>query len=209
MMISEGTKKEEREPVPEGLHLAVCAGVIDLGTQYSQKFNHSRQQVLLWFEFADFDIEIDGEDLPRVISRTFTASLHAKAALRPFLETWRGQKFTATELQGFELKNLLEAGCQVQVMHSKSQNTGRVYADLHACMPLAAKQKQPKIRGNKLWFDYSEQAQGETPAIPDEVPAWIKDKITQADEFTRCLQGPADLELKGEDEEEEEGKVPF
>ena len=208
MIISEGKKKEDREPVPEGLHLAVCGGVVDLGTQYSQRFNHSRRQVLLWFEFADFDIEIDGEDLPRVISRTFTASLHAKANLRPFLETWRGQKFTAKELQGFELKNLLGAGCQVQIMHSKSQATGRVYADLHACLPLAARQKAAKVRGNELWFDFDEQKAGETPDIQDEIPSWIKDKIMAAEEFSQLLHGPADLELKSEDEDEE-SKVPF
>lgn len=201
MKISEGMSATEREPVPEGIHLGVCAGVIDLGTQYSQKFDHSRRQVLLWWEFADFDIEIDGEDLPRVISRTFTASLHAKATMRPFLETWRGQKFTAEELQGFELKNLLKAGCQLQVMHSKSQHTGKVYADLHACLPLAANQKSPGIRGNELWFDFSEVKAGETAVIPEKIPAWITDKITQADEFK-----PSDLELTGEDKEKE---VPF
>ena len=85
-------------------------------------------------------------------------------------------------------------------MHSKSQNTGRTYADLHACMPLAAKQKSPKVRGNKLCFDYSEQRAGETPEIQEEIPNWIKDKIMAAEEFNRLLQGPADIEKNDDGE---------
>ncbi|MHA1379626.1 MAG: hypothetical protein ACTSRG_14730 [Candidatus Helarchaeota archaeon] len=45
-------------------------------------------------------------------------SLHAKATMRKFLESWRGKKFTKEELEGFDLQKILGKPCQLQIIHS-------------------------------------------------------------------------------------------
>jgi hypothetical protein len=66
----------------------------------------------------------------------YTASLFEKANLRKHLESWRGRKFTDDELKEFELENLIEANCQIQVIHNIGNN-GIVYANVQAIVPLA------------------------------------------------------------------------
>jgi len=103
------------------MHKAICYGVYDLGTQFNETFGNKNHKVLLQWELpeARIDIQKDGEDLnlPRAQSKIYTLSLHEKANLRKDLESWRGKSFTATELEGFDLKNLLGVDCQLQVIH--------------------------------------------------------------------------------------------
>ena len=79
------------EPVPEGLHLAVCVGLYDVGTIHSEMFGRDSRKCILQFEFPELPPLESG---PRIMSRQFTMSLNAKAKLRAFLETWRGRTFT-------------------------------------------------------------------------------------------------------------------
>lgn len=54
-------------------------------------------KVLLSFEITDAENRrSDGS--PHTISKRFTASLHAKAGLRKFLESWRGRPSPPEEL---------------------------------------------------------------------------------------------------------------
>ena len=89
-------------PIPEDLHLAVCYGIWDLGTQFSEKWEKSIHKVVIVWEIPGCrgEFERDGhiKDLPRAISKRFTLSLHKKSDLRKDLESWRGKKFTDEEL---------------------------------------------------------------------------------------------------------------
>ena len=57
-------------------------------------------------------------DRPAAISKEFTLSLHERANLRRVLISWRGRQFTAEELGGFELANVLGANAMLNVVHN-------------------------------------------------------------------------------------------
>jgi len=71
-----------------------------------------------------------------LVTRQFTLSLHEKAALRKFLVSWRGKQFTPEELQGFDLEKVIGAPCLLQVLHNRSQDGQRVFANVDNIMPL-------------------------------------------------------------------------
>jgi len=122
-------------PCPEGLHPAVCCDVIDLGLiegQYGQK-----HKVKIRFDVRPED----GESYQ--MTKWYTLSLSEKANLRKDLETWRGRKFTAVELGGFDLEKLLGVNAQVQVVHAPGDD-GKVYARVLSIIP--ASRHTPKLR---------------------------------------------------------------
>lgn len=134
-------------PAPEGLHQAVCCDVVDLGlveTEWGKK-----QKVRLIFQVAlindDGTEELNHDtDPPRrfELRRDFGLLLSEKSSLRPFLESWRGRKFTKEELTGFDLEHLLGVNCQLQVIHHITEQ-GKTFANIQAAVPLS--RNTPKI----------------------------------------------------------------
>jgi hypothetical protein len=111
------------------LHHAVCVDVVDLG-EIETKFG-VKHKVEVWWQID----EINPDNRRRFgVRARYTASLHEKAALRQMLETWRGRKFTADELQGFDLEKLIGANCQIQVQNEPSDD-GRMWSNVKAVVP--------------------------------------------------------------------------
>lgn len=125
-------------PAPEGLHVATCCDVVDLGVA-DHGFGEKHYVELRW------QLEEPGESGQRpVVRRRYTNSLSEKAALRKDLEVWRGRKFSREELAGFDLERLLGIGCQVQVVH-RVTDQGRTFANVSAVIPLGKGQKNPGV----------------------------------------------------------------
>lgn len=122
-------------PAEAGTFSARCCALIDLGSQTSTYEGETKtaRKILVSFEITDTDNRRD-DGSPHIVSKRFTASLHAKAALRKFLEAWRGRPFTADELKAFDLKTLLGIPCLVGIVHQEKGD--RVYANLSSCMKL-------------------------------------------------------------------------
>ena len=126
-------------PVPTGMHLARCYRVVDLGTQKSEYLGTIKylSKVMLQFEVHGEDengrpmLTAKGE--PMTISKNFTLSLAEKATLRKDLQTWRGREFTAEELRGFELKNVLGAWAMISVIKTTGNN-GKEYTNIAGIM---------------------------------------------------------------------------
>jgi len=119
-------------PAPEGLHQAVCVDVVDLGMQDNpfQPGQKRRRGRIVW----QIDELMDsGERF--TASRVFTISLNEQGALRPFLEAWRGKRFTPEELRGFDLERLIGANCQLQIIH-EPRREGGVFANVSNALPL-------------------------------------------------------------------------
>lgn len=122
-------------PVPPGMHLARCYRIIDLGTQKSEY-----QGQVKYLHKAMLQFEVHGEDEkgrplvtskgePMTISKNYTLSLGEKSTLRKDLVNWRGRDFTAEELRGFELKNVLNAWAMLSVAKSVGNN-GKEYTNI-------------------------------------------------------------------------------
>ena len=123
-----------------GVYPAICYGVVDIGEQYNKRFGKTARQVVLLWELPTEKVEIDGEDVSRVISKTYNMSLNEKATLRQTLKSWRGRDFTAEELQGFDLLNILGAHCLLNITNNET-NDGKVTQIL---TPLRRSQKECK-----------------------------------------------------------------
>jgi len=106
------------QTVEAGVYMARCYKIIDLGTQqgeYEGKSISKRELVIGW----EFPTELMEDGKPFVTSAFYTASIGEKAKLRKLLIDWRGRDFTPEELQGFEIKNLLGAPCQLNMVANK------------------------------------------------------------------------------------------
>jgi len=170
------------EPVPEGLHLAVCVGLYDVGTIHSDLFGRDARKVILQFEFPELPPLDSG---PRIMSRQFTMSLNAKAKLRAFLETWRGRKFTEQELAGFDLEKLLGEPCQAQVMHSVKED-GRTSANITTAIP-APKGVRPVASIKPYLFTVDALT---APVLPDSMQEWIKELVKTSAQWRALTESP-------------------
>ncbi len=117
--------------VPPGVYIGRCYSIIDLGTQltdgqYGAKLYHKVR--ISWELFGDDEndmpliIEVDGEDMPMTISKIYTLSLHEKARLRHDLSAWRGRDFTEDEAKAFDITNLLDKFCMVNITETKTND---------------------------------------------------------------------------------------
>lgn len=116
------------EPHPEGQFRAVCVDVVERhGVQTA--FGPKNKIRLVW------QTEENPEDgKPFLASASFNATLNENGRLRPFLESWRGKKFSAEELKGFDLEQLIGVGAVVQITHTTKD--GKTYDNVTSIMRL-------------------------------------------------------------------------
>lgn len=130
-------------PVPPGMHLARCYRVVDLGTQKTEWQGQVKhlQKIMIQFEVHGEDDQgkplVTSKGEPMSISKNYTLSLAEKATLRKDLQTWRGRDFTADELRGFELKNILGHWAMLSVAKSMGNN-GKEYTNIMSVNPVPA-----------------------------------------------------------------------
>lgn len=157
-------------PAPEGLFQAVCADVVDVGTEVN-KFNGALQdKIRIVWQLEEINPETAK---PFEVWQKYTNSLHEKAKLRHHLEAWRGKKFTTEELMGFDLEKLIGVNCQIQVVHNLSDK-GKTFANVQAVVPAA--KNAPKIRVTEAYVRFKDRKP--TPNGESHAPA---DQITDDD----------------------------
>lgn len=153
---------------PEGLHQAVCCDVVDLGlvkTEWGEK-----PKVRIVFQLALIN-ENGSEELnpdfdpPRrfEVRRDFGLSLSEKSLLRPFLESWRGRKFTKEELAGFDVEKLLGVNCQLQIIHYITDQ-GKTFANIQAAVPLGRGMAKIHAQDYVRHVDRVKTQEGGTPS---------------------------------------------
>ena len=125
-------------PAPEGIHVACCCDVVDLGLA-DHGFGE-KHYVEVRFQLED----ADETERRFIVRRRYTLSLSEKATLRKDLETWRGRKFSKKELEGFDLEKLIGVGAQVQVVH-RLTDQGRTFANVSAVIPMGKGQSNPGV----------------------------------------------------------------
>lgn len=129
------------KPVPPGMHLARCYRIIDLGTQPSEYMGTTKHLPKLLMQWEVHGESDDGQPLltakgePMTISKNYTISLAENATLRKDLTSWRGRDFTAEELRGFELGNVLGHWAMITVATSIGNN-GNEYTNITTINPV-------------------------------------------------------------------------
>jgi len=190
------------DPIEAGNHHGICVAVIDLGTQYNEKFQKEQPKVMITWELIDFPIESDNSDGFRLISREYTAVLSEKSNLYADLISWRGRDFTPEELEGFNIKNVLGANCLVNVVNIAKNN--KTYSNVTAVAKLP-KGMTAKKGTYQLIYDMDEDVE----AIPEGVPDWIKDKIKKSREWIAAVNPQDYDEPAVTDTDVDDSDIPF
>lgn len=176
---------EDFQPIPAGQYVAKCVGMVDIGTQTvtSKQFGTSqKRQIILSFEIVS---DIAGNTVRREdgqhfsINQTFTWSLHQNAALRAFLDSWRGRPFTDAEAQGFDIAKLKGQGALLQIVHNPSGD--RTYANIGSIMSWAK-----PVQGENEEFLFSIADAGDIQNVFPKLPQWMQEKIRQAPEWAQA-----------------------
>ena len=116
------------EPHPEYDGQAVCVDVTPL--RKTQSTYGERDTFRIVFETAE--LRQDGRPY-LLFSRSFTPSIHEKAALRAFLRQWFGRDLTAAEQAGFDTEDLVGRPARVSVVHSEYE--GKTFANIGLIRP--------------------------------------------------------------------------
>ena len=149
MLTVSETKSANFEMPPAGPVAGRCSRLIDLGSQESDYQGEKKMQRKLLITWELAELRTDGT--PHIISRRFGLSLHEKAALRAFLQAWRGRPFTQEELDLFDLRKLLNAPALLNIMHT--ERAGKQYANIASISPLPKGMEAPALTGSPLAFD--------------------------------------------------------
>jgi hypothetical protein len=189
-----GGSRQERELIPMDLHRGVCVQVIDLGSHVDTKWDKINRRVRLTFELADVrdDFDVDGEvkNLPRLIGKEYNLSLHEKATLRKDLQSWRKKQFTADELKGFDISNLVGVPCMVNVEHYTGHD-GKTRAGIGGIIGLGTGMQAPAPEGETYYYSIDDHGQ----QFPEAMPDFIKTKIMASVEMGGAQQvAPAPMQ---------------
>ena len=186
-LIAKSNGESNFVPVPQGMHLARCYRIVDLGTQKSEYQGQVKHlsKVMLQFEIHGNDDDnkpiVTQKGEPMSINKNFTLSLAEKATLRKDLQTWRGREFTEDELRGFELKNVLGAWAMISVIKALGNN-GKEYTNIAAIMSVPSAIKKagiPEGHNDLTLFSIEEPDM----ALFDSFSNGLKEKIGKSPEW--------------------------
>lgn len=202
MLTASANSSASYAPIPEGTYAAICNMLIDLGMQFNETYKNTSRKVLIQWQIPEETIEIDGEEVPRVISNRYTLSLGEKASLRADLAAWRGRDFTPQELEAFDLRNIVGAPCLINIIHKDSN--GKRYANISSIMALPKGMPKPQMSGEPIIFDLDESPLADIAKLPKWVAEIIYKSTTYQDKISTAPTVEDFTELNDND-----GELPF
>ena len=160
-----------------GVYSAIGSMIIDLGIQKNEKFGKSQRKFRLVWNIVGEEVEINGEKYPRTMSKEYSFSLGEKSNLRRDLQAWRGKAFTEEELRGFLLVNILNKGCQLQIINE--EKNGKTYNNIASIVSLPKGTKLDELEETTV-FDIEDKATWENWS---KVPTWLREQIKKAENY--------------------------
>ena len=106
-----------KELLPAGSYPARCVSIIDIGTQYNEKYDKHQRCIRFTFELPTELVvyeESKGEE-PRLIWKEFTLSFSEKAWLRKNLIQWLGKDPIVKWAEMFDIDSLLWLTCTLSI----------------------------------------------------------------------------------------------
>lgn len=188
--------KPKLPPVEPGVYIGICVGVIDLGEQYSEKFKNYRNEVQLVWELVGETVEVDGEQKPRPLSRSFSVATSKKSSLRGFISSWNGIQYSDEQFQELDLFEQAGKACQLNVVLN---DTGE-YANIDSVIPLPKGMPAPTTETAPILWSMDEWTDDGFEALPD----WVQEKIKKSTQYQK-LHTPTD-EIDFKKPQEGQGK---
>lgn len=160
-----------------GVYTAISSAIIDLGLQTSEKFQKTQRKFMMIWNIKGEEVEVNGEKLPRTMSKEYSFSLNEKSTLRKDLQSWRGKVFTDEELQGFNLLNILNKPCQLQII--LEEKNSKQYNNIAGIMSLPKGTTVEELQ-NTYHFDIEDES---TYMNWSNIPSWIQERIKKAENY--------------------------
>lgn len=182
-MINATSTSTTRELTPAGNHIARAYSMLEIGTVTEIIMNKSQtlRKVRIGWELPNetrIFKEEDGE-MPFVISKEYTLSMHEKSNLRKDLKSWRGKDFTEDEVKMFDITKLLGVPCMLNIIHTPSKDGSRLYANIAGVTPMPKGVKCPPQVNDTVELSYDQWDEEEFNKLPD----FIKDKMKTSVEY--------------------------
>ena len=191
MLTASAKSASATPPLEAGTYPARCVGIVDLGEQMNDLAGRLQRQVMLMFEIPGERIEVSGEDRPRMMSATYTLSLSDKAKLRGVLESWRGKQFTEEELDGFDLRKIVNVPCMLSVV-SKTSKAGKPYVAIGSVSKIPKGFAVPEAETILFVFDLDED--GCLDAL-ETLPEWVRERVKQSETYKQMIESPTPKSL--------------
>lgn len=196
-MIEASSNSSDYKPIDAGTYVARCFSMVQIGTVESEYMGETKElnKVRVTWELPnELKVYKEGEDAkPLTVSKKFTLSLHEKANLRKFLESWRGKSFNEEEAKKFNISKLLGVPCMLSVIH-KTSKQGKVYADISSVSSLPKGLECPPQINSNFEFSFTPYEQDKFDSLPD----WLKDEIKTSKEYKQMTE-PNNKEINAED----------
>lgn len=183
------------EKPPIGSHLAICYGLIDLGTQirtFNERTTENREVRILWelpLTLMEGKYNEEHKDKPFSISRKFTMSLHPKSNLYKFVNGWRGRTLTNEEAVAFEPKKLLGLPCRVNLTLEKDEY---VVVDSVAALNKADKEQMKKVKRQNKDLFFSLEPDEFDPEVFGSLGEKTQETIKKSPEYRMLFTSPGE-----------------
>jgi len=158
----------------EGMTLARCARVIEMGTQETSYGD--KKQVVIWYSLPFQTEEFDGEE-----KQLFIRSKPMK------ISSWRDGTRKAGLLDHTDALNkdatsfddILNKPCMLNIIHNKSVDGEKVYANIASITPVMAGQDVPELDTEPYYFDFYNPTEETWGYLSD----YVKGKVQEAKDF--------------------------
>ncbi len=169
--------KPKLPPVEPGVYIGICVGIIDLGEQYSEKFKNYRNEVQIVWELVGETVEVDGEQKPRQLSRTFSVAASKKSSIRGFISSWNGVQYSDDQFADLDLFDQAGKVCQLSVVLN---DTGE-YANVDSVIPLPKGMPAPKTDTPLILWNMDNWTNDGFEALPE----WVQEKIKKSTQYQK------------------------
>ena len=128
-------------------------------------------------------MEVDGEQKPRQLSRTFTIASSKKSNLRGFLSGWNGVQYSDEQFQELDMFDQAGKACQLNVVLN---DTGE-YANVDSVIPLPKGIPAPKTETPFILWNMDEWEDSAFESLPE----WVQEKIKKSTQYQK-MHAPED-----------------
>lgn len=171
-------KSKDRVMLPEGSHVAVLVGLVDLGTQ--ETFYGPKKQIGFLFEFPNKKHTFREEDGPVSLSRSVivTSSLNQKSTLCKYVVAIRGKQLSKSEMEsGIDLSELLGKATLATIVHREGKDE-QVYDNIAGLSMMPDGLPCGEVTSDPFVFEISPELKNW-----DKVPEWMQKKISESPEY--------------------------
>lgn len=142
---------------------------------------------------------------PFEMAREFTISMHEKAGLRKFLESWRNKRYTDDEARSVPLHKVI-GQCGMALVEHKTSAAGNEYAKLASIMPLPKNMPKAEIPADYTRAPWWEEKKKENKQKAD---AFLAMQEAQNAGRRPAAKSGTDAELAAILADDDETALPF